>query len=175
VDTEFTARTWHKSDTIYDIALINGFDPYASIVTYLKCDPNSFNPFLNHDIQYSDLEGAPTVDEFYSFFCHIVGEKKPIIWYFSASHDISPFYEQHEYYDAAREKLQEGDWAYKKELKYDFTFRNARQGNAKGTQSELYNQLLNTNVTSYRHIILHTAVSDAILLTEYVMTCELGN
>lgn len=174
VDTEFAPRTWHKSDTIYDIALINGFDPYASIVTYLKCDPKSFNPFLNPNIQYSDLEGAPTADELYSFFCHIVGEKKAVIWYFSASHDIAPFYEQHKYYDKAREDPEKGDWVYKKDLDYEFTFSNARQGNAKGTQSELYNALLNTNIGSYRHIVLHTAVSDAVLLAEYTMTRELA-
>ena len=202
IDTEFGPRTWHKSATIYDIALINGFDPYASTVSYLLCDPTSFDPFLNPDIQYRDLEGAPTVDEFYAFFSHLssirggheVAEnaveaaraaatgrqasKKPVIWYFSASHDVSPFYEQHPRYDRARELgetgVASGLWKFEPNLDYDFVFRNARVGNAKGKMSELYEGLLKTKVSAYRHILLHTAVSDALLLAEYVMTRELS-
>jgi hypothetical protein len=40
--------------------------------------------------------------------------------------------------------------------------------------SELYESLLKAKVASYRHILLHTAVSDALLLAEFVMTRELG-
>lgn len=197
IDTEFTARTWLKSATIYDIAVINGFDPYASTVSYLSCDPTSFDPYLNPDVRYSDLEGAPNVDEFYAFFSHLSMRReteehhevsaggaaqsairKPVIWYFSATHDVSPFYEQHEHYDRARELgingVESGAWKYEPNLNYEYAFRNARIGNTKGKMSELYEGLLKVKVSSYRHILLHTAVSDALLLAELVMTRELG-
>ena len=185
IDTEFTPRTWNKGATIYDIAMINGFDPYASIVTYLY--PDTFSPYLNPDIRLSDLEGAPTVDDFYAFFSHLVSASrrsngtniKPIIWYFSASHDISPFYEQHEYYDRAKElgveAIEKTWWKYNPNLDYKFSFRNAREGNSKGTMSELYENLLRVKVDSYKHILLHTAVSDALLLAEFIMTRDFGN
>lgn len=191
VDTEFTSRWWLKSGTIYDIALINGFDPYASTVSYLACDRNYFRPMDGTVIQYSDLEGAPTVDELYDFFSYLslndnptdeTARTKPVIWYFSTAHDISPFYEQHEHYDHLREDLSSppketpriNPWKFDTSLEYDFEFRDARVGNTAGTMSKLYESQQNTSIGSYKHIRLHTAISDALLLTEFVLTRELG-
>jgi hypothetical protein len=172
IDTEFGPRTYNKSETIYDIALINGFDMYASTVSYLQCDRTSFNPLLNETVTYEDLIGSPTAEEFRAFFSYLIGDKKPIIHYFHASHDISIFYEGHEKYDRAREtvSVSKEDWMYDPKFKYDYDFVNARVGNAKGTMSELYEKSLSVNLSSYRHIILHTAVSDAVLLAEMIMS-----
>lgn len=181
VDTEFGPRKWLKSATVYDIALINGFDPYASTVSYLACDPSSFNPLLNANIRLEDLEGAPMVDDFYAFFAHLTtASEGVVIWYFSTAHDIAPFYEQHDHYMQLRELGPEGaeealnPWKFNPDLDYPFEFRNARIGNAKGTMSELYEAQQRTLIGSYKHIRLHTAVSDALLLAEYVMTRELS-
>jgi hypothetical protein len=178
IDTEFAPRRWLKSNTIYDIALINGFDIYASTVSYLACDPESFNPVNDAGIRLSDLEGAGNVDDFYDFFSYLTsGKSKNVIWYFSTPHDISPFYEQHEAY----KRLEHADpprtgvnpWTFNKDLEYDFVFRNARVGNASGKLSELYERELGVSLSTHEHIRLHTAISDALILAELVMSREL--
>jgi Superfamily I DNA and RNA helicases len=188
VDTEFTARKWAKSETVYDIALINGFDPFASTVTYLECDPNCFRPMDGSTVRYSDLIGAPKAADLHAFFTHLSlsklqevkegeTENKPVIWYFSATHDLSVFYEQHPYYEKLERDtpvVEPNPWKYESKLDYDFTFKNARIGNSRGTMSELYEKQQNTRIASHVHIHLHTAIGDALLLAEYVMTNELG-
>jgi hypothetical protein len=139
-------------------------------------------------MRYSDLIGAPKAADFHAFFTHLSlsklqevkegeTENKPVIWYFSATHDLSVFYEQHPYYEKLERDtpaVEPNPWKYESKLDYDFTFKNARIGNSRGTMSELYEKQQNTRIASHVHIHLHTAISDALLLAEYVMTNELG-
>ena len=176
IDTEFGPRKWLKSKTIYDIALINAFDIYASTVSYLACDPKSFDP-MNGEVQLSDLKGAPDVDDFYRFFSFLTTKPKNVIWYFSAPHDISPFYEQHDEYKKLEHVEPTGTgtnpWTFNPKLEYDFIFRDGRVGNTSGTLSKLYETQQNVSLSSHRHIQLHTAISDALILAEFVMTRDL--
>jgi hypothetical protein len=175
IDTEFKARTYCKSGTIYDVALINGFDPYASTCSYIKCDPGWFEPFNPIELTYNDLLTAPTAEEFFNFFCSVLGERKPVIWFYSTRHDVSIFYEFHERYDEARrlKSTEKSDWEFVVGFDYGFEFRNARNTSGKGKLSEVYERTTLSSVAPYRHIILHTAASDTLLLMEYVMTREL--
>jgi hypothetical protein len=180
VDTEFKPRCYRKSGTVYDIALINGYDPYASTCSYIRCEQGFFQPYHSGELEYLDLMGAPTAEQFYNFFSSIVGEMRPLVWYFAAKHDVAILYEFHEAYDNVRSSTLKEDWEMREQyegerIDYGFDFKNARVGNGRGTLEELYEKVTLSKVSSYKHIFLHTAVPDTLLLKEYVMTRELGN
>lgn len=99
VDTEYGPRVNNKSGTIYDIAIVNLGDPFSSIFTYLKCDPETFNPTCgDKSITLMDLEKAPTALELISIFENINTGKRPQIYYYSSVYDISLFFESHPRY-----------------------------------------------------------------------------
>jgi hypothetical protein len=182
IDTEFCPRIHNKSGSIYDVALINGFDPYSSICSYLRIDQSAYvklqelrrvrgEPPLN--IPYSEFTTAPTARTFYNKVCSLVGDLDPIIYYFSTKHDISVFYEFDPIYDEARQSgsIEKEHWEFKQGYNYDFEFEDGRpSGNSKGTMSELYEQATGSKVDQFKHILLHTACPDALLLWEYVMS-----
>lgn len=94
VDTEFGPRKYNKSNTIYEIALIDLANPFMSLATYLRPDFETFNPYCgDSSLVYSDFKNCPTHVDFYSKFRILYAGKKPIIHYFNASHDLSIFYE----------------------------------------------------------------------------------
>lgn len=184
VDTEFCPRDHRKSGAIYDVAVINGYDPYTSTCSYIRMELEAYTKmnYLRNmrglgpcEVPYSDLVTAPTPQEFYEFFCSVIGSKDPLIWYFSTKHDISIFYEFHEMYNNAHQTKSNAkeDWIYSATTDYDFRFKNARTSNAKGTMQEVYERITGSKVNQYKHILLHTAASDALLLMEYVLTRDI--
>lgn len=94
VDTEFAPRKYNKSNTVYEIALIDIANPYLSLATYLKSDSEIFEPRCgDNSLSYSDFANCPTHRDFYAKFRNLYTGKKPIIHYFHATHDLAIFYE----------------------------------------------------------------------------------
>ena len=212
VDTEFSSRAFDKCHTIWDIALVNGIDFYASIVSLIDCGRAQFKPMKDPGYTYDDIKGSPKIDEIRNKFYVLNKDKNPVIHYYHAPHDISMFYESHSYYEKGKSDdgiiIPSFDWKYKreyqkgyllkleeekqkrskhlealtgnkleqatqeynkwlkeieKEEEYDFEFVDCFK---KTTLSELYREKTNTTSEDLRHIILHQAVSDALLLAE---------
>lgn len=101
IDTEYITRLVNKSNAIYEIAVINLFDPFKSIATYLRCDKalfntrnNSFAPSVGDmELYYDDFINCPTYVDFKLLFDEVYSSKKPTIYYYSASQDLAVFYE----------------------------------------------------------------------------------
>lgn len=104
IDTEYISRTVNKSNAIYEIAVINLFDPFKSIATYLRCRKTLFNtrnssyaPNVGDmELNYDDFVNCPTYVDFKLLFDEIYSSKKPTIYYYSASQDLAIFYENDE-------------------------------------------------------------------------------
>lgn len=180
VDTEFTSTAWNKSGTIYEIAVINAFDRFKSFITYIRPDPRRFRIMVGDEtLQYDHIKDAPTIMEFVSIFNTFNPPSKTIIYYFSTSHDISPFYETHPKYedawnsedgDFSKVSQEKNDWVYDPTIDYGYTFINGRSGSGQGKLNEVYNQTTKSALQSMPHLIHHVAISDALMLLEYVFT-----
>lgn len=104
IDTEYITRTANKSNAIYEISVINLFDPFKSIATYLRCHKSLFNTRSNPyapsvgdmELYYDDFINCPTYVDFKLLFDEVYSSKKPTIYYYSASQDLAIFYENDE-------------------------------------------------------------------------------
>jgi len=184
VDTEFTPTAWNKSGSIYEIAVINAFHPYRSFATYLRPDINRFRIFVGDDtLQYNHIKDAPSAFEFIAAFRNFVTPSKTIIYYFSTMHDIAPFYETHESFhkawgisedsdDDAPEVISDKpeDWKYNLSVDYGYEFVNGRIGGGAGKLNEVYNYTTGSSLSTMPHLVHHVAISDAMMLMEYVFT-----
>lgn len=210
IDTEFSGRTYNKSNTIYDISLINISNPYLSLSTYLMPDKNNFRVICGDmNLNYSDFINCPTHVDFYRKFRLLYNGKRPVIHYYNAADDLSILYEGEpsfvekisqarkaimpdidEYLDGDTdneffagtidyskipveiEKLTNEIWKFDKtfESKYFSHVDDYRRGvYDSNSQSDVYAIECNRNISLLRHINLHTAFSDALLLMEIVI------
>jgi hypothetical protein len=175
VDTEHIPRAWAKSYTVFDIAIINSLDVFSSMITMIDVGRENFKPtaMMGITVQYEDLVGFPKLQELQEFWFYKIGEARPIIYYYHASHDKAFFYEAHEMYDTSREPLSQNkvDWEFQEGngVDYNIDFVNAREKGDK-TQGETYDQVMKCSSDNMIHIIKHTAVGDAILLAEMTLT-----
>jgi hypothetical protein len=185
VDTEFTSTAWNKSGSVYEIAVINAFKPYRSFVTYLKPDINRFRIVVGDDsLQYNHIKDAPSVFDFISIFNTFNTPSKTTIYYFSTMHDVSVFYETHHTFHkawglsddsdddetACVMSAQPADWKYDPREDYGYTFINGRTGNGAGRLNEVYNRTTGSSLQNMPHLVHHVAISDAMMLMEYVFT-----
>lgn len=97
IDTEFGPRVYNKSNTVYEISVINAHDPYLSISTYLLSDPFYFKPTCGDtSLKFSDFINCPNFIEFKDLFDSLYINKKPVINYYFSSVDLAIFYETDE-------------------------------------------------------------------------------
>jgi hypothetical protein len=172
-DTEFKPVSYQKSKTIWDIALINAFDLYASMITLVDPGAENFDERFTNGLTYEDIKGSPKIEDLQALYFYKINGTRPIIHYYHAIHDISFFYEAHEHYDEARENnsINKEDWVMNKNLDYGVDFVNCFEG---GKLSEVYQAITNCDATSLPHILLHRACPDTLLLLEIIMTKKLG-
>jgi hypothetical protein len=169
VDTEF-GSSWEtigikeKKHTIYDIAIINGFEPYSSIVSYVSCLETSFEHHIKSSIRsgrcpppitFKGFNGSPTIEQIHERFCMLIDGSpyRPTLYYYHATRDISFIVGN----DLDRTK------------DYGIDLVNALQlspFNNRGTLSENYDRFTASSHKEYSHLLLHTAVSDTVLLME---------
>ena len=87
-----------KRDTIYDIAVLNGNDPYRSIISIIDCGSECFGR-LEVPFTYNDIKGAPLIDRIFNKFCTLlgkIGDTRASLYYYNASakHDTAWITEQ---------------------------------------------------------------------------------
>ena len=148
VDTEYSSRVNDKSHTIYDIAIVNLGDPFSSIFTYLRCDPETFSPMYGDKLlSLVDLQNVPLAEELLGIFENINAGKRPQIYYYSSVFDLALFYEGHERYSKNNEPTK------KQKLEKVLSFSNASDDVKNhirtyfGDDEKLFEQksLINTN------------------------------
>jgi len=176
-DTEFlsysttgpTSEGWKqkpsgKRKTIYDIAVINGNDPYRSLVSLIDCGEEVFGrikqAICSRDIpfDYSDVKGCPTIDQFFGKFCVLLSgvpaTERPALYYYNASakHDTAWITEQfaNDNEDVGVDLL------------------DAMQLTGKDKLDASYDRITASACANYKHINRHTAVGDTVLLWEMV-------
>jgi hypothetical protein len=165
IDTEFCTRDFRKSGAIYDIALINGYDPFSSLCTLVQMEPSAYirakelhaiRGIPSLPFSYEEIASAPTAKTVYDFFCGLSSGKDPLIWYFNAKADISIFYERHPFYKNAWKNMssEKIDWIFNPDFiqeqynkendknklgPYDFRFKDAMRVRADGKLTERTN------------------------------------
>jgi hypothetical protein len=148
--------------------------------------------------RYDDFRGSPTIDQIFTKFCMLISSvERPELHHFDAKHDVAWITEQFlpevinekptnndettntddrdvvdNIVDDDNEEIVDND-----KTDYGVEIVNDRRlpelmtnGRAIGKLSEIYNRITCSNQDIYRHIQLHTAVSDTILLYELIRT-----
>lgn len=178
VDTEFSPLPGghDKSRTIYDIALINAFDIYASTCSLVDPGQSNFRPHFD-GISYLDIKGSPKIDQLRAHYWNAmdIGNVRPLIHYFKAPYDIAFFYEAHSHYDELKEAGNTDAKAWKMNKKFDYgaDFKDHYKP-GEGGLSVVYNRIVGCDCSTLEHIKTHTAVSDTLLLMEMIMTRDVG-
>ena len=171
VDTEFLTIKNDKRKTIYDIAVINGLDMYQSIVSLVDCGSEVFQQIMvGHQMRgemlpfgYNDFRGSPNIDQIFDKFCTLLANysERPTVYYYSAAakHDTAWITEQ---FGSNGET--ESDYG------VDLVDAMGLEGVGRAKLDLNYNRITASECNNYRHILRHTAISDAVLLLEMVRT-----
>lgn len=168
VDTEFLPITTGKASTVYDIAIINGVDPFASIVSMVDCGEGIFNAIQASrnrpgckplPFSYADFAGSPTSAQICTKFCSqlaaLPSSERATLMYYNAAHDVSFL---------VGDKIQPNE-----DYGVDIVdaFRIPHIG-GKGSLDQNYDRITMSDHSAYKHVIRHSAVGDTVLLWELV-------
>jgi hypothetical protein len=161
VDTEFLTIKENKRKTIYDIAIVNGVDPYQSIVTLVDCGPEVFERVKSSAFNtpvpfgYVDFTGSPTIEQVFDKFCSLLSqysERAELYSYgVSAKHDTAWITEMLEPNEDSGVDMIEAS------------------GLAGGGKLDIaYDRIMASKCSNFTHIIRHSAIGDTVLLWELV-------
>lgn len=165
VDTEFETIATGKAKTIYDIAIVNGKNPFASIATLVDCGRDVYNRTQIRNRkpwEYDDFKGSPTIEQVANKFCAQLAkelssgnsETKPVMFYYNAVHDVSFLVG-----DKVDPNIDYG-------IELVETFRKP-PFNGVGSLDVNYDKITMSNHNDYKaHIIRHTAIGDTMLFYE---------
>jgi hypothetical protein len=163
VDTEFLPIENNKRKTIYDIAVINGNDPYRSLVSLIDCGEETFGRIKSSvfgqsvPFDYTDIKGCPNIDQFFEKFCVILSGiptgERPSLYYYNvaAKHDTAWITEH---------------FGMDEDVGIDLLDAMKLVGKAKLDVN--YDKITSSACANYKHIFRHTAVGDTVLLWEMV-------